>query len=325
MNEKRLVDLKDWMKTFYSKDISIEKASSDASYRTYYRVEMNNETKIIMDAPPQFEPITSFLDISKRLENINIHVPEIFEVDHNSGFILMEDLGKINYLDKLNSDTVYCLYTDALDTIEKMQKDADITGLGIFDNSMLNEEMFLFKDWFLERHLGLALSESDRSYLDICFNDISKKITEIPVSFVHRDYHSRNLIVTNKNNPGVIDYQDAVVGPITYDVVSLLKDCYIDWDNSLIDEMLKTFHNRIKSAHSKIQYKDFKLWFDITGLQRHLKAIGIFSRLNYRDNKSSYLDDIPRSYMYIENIINKYDEFKGFKLIMSELNVINKI
>ena len=230
MNEKRLVDLKDWMKTFYSKDISIEKASSDASYRTYYRVEMNNETKIIMDAPPQFEPITSFLDISKRLENINIHVPEIFEVDHNSGFILMEDLGKINYLDKLNSDTVYCLYTDALDTIEKMQKDADITGLGI----LLNEEMFLFKDWFLERHLGLALSESDRSYLDICFNDISKKITEIPVSFVHRDYHSRNLIVTNKNNPGVIDYQDAVVGPITYDVVSLLKDCYIDWDNSLL-------------------------------------------------------------------------------------------
>ena len=321
MNEKRLVLLTEWAKKLYSSNIEIEKASSDASFRSYYRIRSNNDTKIIMDAPPEKEPLSPFLDITKRLSKANINVPEIFELDEDLGFILMSDLGKTKYLDKLNDETVYCLYTDAMDTIHKMQTEVDVSNLKNFDSKELMTEMDLFKDWFLEKHLNHNFDNEGLNNIQECFNSITKIILEIPTAFVHRDFHSRNLMVTDSNNPGVLDYQDALIGPITYDAVSLLKDCYVNWDKKLITEMLSTYYKKIKADYNNIEFDEFSFWFDVVGLQRHFKAIGIFSRLNYRDNKITFMQDIPRTYKYVDEVINKYTELTSVKEMLNEMDI----
>jgi aminoglycoside/choline kinase family phosphotransferase len=321
MNEKRLALLTEWAKKLYSSDIEIEKASSDASFRSYYRIQSDNGTKIIMDAPPEKEPLSSFLDITKRLSKANINVPEIFELDEDLGFVLMSDLGKTKYLDKLNGETVYCLYTDALDAIHKMQTEVDVSNLKNFDSKELITEMDLFKDWFLKKHLNHNFDNEGLNNIQECFNSITKIILEIPTAFVHRDFHSRNLMITNSNNPGVLDYQDALIGPITYDAVSLLKDCYVNWDNKLIAEMLSTYYKKIKANYNNIEFDEFSFWFDVVGLQRHFKAIGIFSRLNYRDNKITFMQDIPRTYKYVDEVINKYTELTSVKEMLNEMDI----
>ena len=168
------------------------------------------------------------------------------------------------------------------------------------------------------------LDDSLKSDLSNEFDKINSIIKDIPKTFVHRDFHSRNLLVTDTSNPGVIDYQDAVLGPVTYDLVSLLKDCYITWDDGLIEDMLESFFTRIKS-NSINSISDFRYWFDITGLQRHIKAIGIFSRLNYRDNKDGYLKDIPRTYAYVDKVLNKYEDLSNLNEIFNNLEIANKL
>jgi len=324
MDEKRLALLTEWAKKIYSSNIEIEKASSDASFRSYYRILSNNDTKIIMDAPPEKEPLSSFLDITKRLSKANINVPEIFELDEDLGFILMSDLGKTKYLDKLNDETVYCLYTDAMDTIHKMQTEVDVSNLKNFDSKELITEMDLFKDWFLKKHLNHNFDNEGLNNIQECFDSITKIILEIPTTFVHRDFHSRNLMVTDSNNPGVLDYQDALIGPITYDAVSLLKDCYVNWDNKLIAEMLSTYYKKIKANYNNIEFDEFNFWFDVVGLQRHFKAIGIFSRLNYRDNKITFMQDIPRTYKYVDEVVNKYTELTSVKEMLNDMGIKKK-
>ena len=321
MNEKRLALLTEWAKKLYSSSIEIEKASSDASFRSYYRIRSNNDTKIIMDAPPEKEPLSPFLDITKRLSKANINVPEIFELDEDLGFILMSDLGKTKYLDKLNDETVYCLYTDAMDTIHKMQTEVDVSNLKNFDSKELITEMNLFKDWFLKKHLNHNFDNEGLNNIQECFDSLVKIILEIPTTFVHRDFHSRNLMITDSNNPGVLDYQDALIGPITYDAVSLLKDCYVNWDKKLITEMLSTYYKKIKADYNNIEFDEFSFWFDVVGLQRHFKAIGIFSRLNYRDNKITFMRDIPRTYKYVDEVINKYTELTSVKEMLNEMDI----
>ena len=321
MNEKRLALLTEWAKKLYSSNIEIEKASSDASFRSYYRIRSNNDTKIIMDAPPEKEPLSPFLDITKRLSKANINVPEIFELDEDLGFILMSDLGKTKYLDKLNDETVYCLYTDAMDTIHKMQTEVDASNLKNFDSKELITEMDLFKDWFLKKHLNHNFDNEGLNNIQECFDSLVKIILEIPTTFVHRDFHSRNLMITDSNNPGVLDYQDALIGPITYDAVSLLKDCYVNWDKKLIAEMLSTYYKKIKADYNNIEFDEFSFWFDVVGLQRHFKAIGIFSRLNYRDNKITFMRDIPRTYKYVDEVINKYTELTSVKEMLNEMDI----
>ena len=321
MNEKRLALLTEWAKKLYSSSIEIEKASSDASFRSYYRIRSNNDTKIIMDAPPEKEPLSPFLDITKRLSKANINVPEIFELDEDLGFILMSDLGKTKYLDKLNDETVYCLYTDAMDTIHKMQTEVDTSNLKNFDSKELTTEMDLFKDWFLKKHLNHNFDNEGLNNIQECFDSLVKIILEIPTTFVHRDFHSRNLMITDSNNPGVLDYQDALIGPITYDAVSLLKDCYVNWDKKLITEMLSTYYKKIKADYNNIEFDEFSFWFDVVGLQRHFKAIGIFSRLNYRDNKITFMQDIPRTYKYVDEVVNKYTELTSVKEILNEMDI----
>ena len=312
-----------WLSENGYEKASIADLSGDASFRKYYRVKKKNLSYVVMDCPPDKENLKSFISVSEKLHNAKVNAPKLFDCDQENGFLVLSDLGDDLYSRKLDSETVYCLYTDALEAIVKMQVSVDCSDLESFDE-LYQEENNLFIDWFLGNHLEINKNDGYLDPINTEFNRLNVLLKEIPQTFVHRDFHSRNLIVTNTNNPGVIDYQDAVIGPVTYDLVSLLKDCYVTWDDGLIEDMLESFFTRIKSNNIS-NISDFRYWFDMTGLQRHIKAIGIFSRLNYRDNKDNYLKDIPRTYSYIEKTLKKYKDLTNLNEIFSDLNLLEKI
>ena len=318
MNKKDVSQISNWLNEIIKGSFHIELASSDASFRTYYRINYNEGTDIVMHAPPDKESLTDVIKINTKLEDANITVPKIKKVNEDLGLILMSDFGKKVYLDNLNNETVFCLYTDAIDVIHNMQNNISTSDLMCFDMRAQKDEVNLFIDWFLKKHIGYDDKKLGDIGIEEILTDLLEKIDEIPKKFIHRDYHSRNLMLLEKGNPGVLDYQDAMTGPITYDLVSLLKDCYIKWDDELIKKMSKTYFQR---ADSKTSFDVFNYWFDISGLQRHLKAIGIFSRLNYRDNKPAYMNDIPRTLSYIRETVGKYDELKEIKLVLDELRL----
>tara|TARA_B100001287_G_scaffold46310_1_gene35352 strand:- start:912 stop:1871 length:960 start_codon:yes stop_codon:yes gene_type:complete len=318
MNKKDVSQISNWLNEIIKGSFHIELASSDASFRTYYRINYNEGTDIVMHAPPDKESLTDVIKINTKLEDANITVPKIKKVNEDLGLILMSDFGKKVYLDNLNNETVFCLYTDAIDVIHNMQNNISTSDLECFDIRAQKDEVNLFIDWFLKKHIGYDDKKLGDIGIEEMLTDLLEKIDEIPKKFIHRDYHSRNLMLLEKGNPGVLDYQDAMTGPITYDLVSLLKDCYIKWDDELIKKMSKTYFQR---ADSKTSFDVFNYWFDISGLQRHLKAIGIFSRLNYRDNKPAYMNDIPRTLSYIRETVGKYDELKEIKLVLDELRL----
>jgi len=323
MDSNRYQKLESWLSQNNYDVSSLRVLSGDASFRKYYRVDKDAISYVVMDCPPDKENLDAFIKISDKLQKAKINVPKLFECNEDDGFLVISDLGDNLYSKKLDKETVYCLYTDALETIVKMQINTDLSGLDNFDN-LYDEENKLFTDWFLQHHQKTDLDDSLRSDLSNEFDKINSIIKDIPKTFVHRDFHSRNLLVTDTNNPGVIDYQDAVLGPVTYDLVSLLKDCYITWDDGLVEDMLESFFTRIKSD-SINSISDFRYWFDITGLQRHIKAIGIFSRLNYRDNKDGYLKDIPRTYAYVDKVLNKYKDLSNLNEIFNNLEIANKL
>ena len=323
MGSDRQQKLRTWLGENGYEKASITDLSGDASFRRYYRVKKKNLSYVVMDCPPDKEDLNSFILVTEKLNKAKVNVPNLYEVDQENGFLILSDLGDDLYSKKLDSETVYCLYTDALEAIVKIQTKTDLSELESFDG-LYQEENNLFIDWFLGNHLEINLDDKYLDSINTEFNKLNATLKEIPKTFVHRDFHSRNLIVTDANNPGVIDYQDAVIGPVTYDIVSLLKDCYVTWDDGLIDDMLESFFNRIKS--SKVNnISDFRYWFDMTGLQRHIKAIGIFSRLNYRDSKDNYLKDIPRTYSYIKKILKKYKDLSIMDEIFSSLDLSSKI
>ncbi len=323
MDSNRYQKLESWLSQNNYDVSSLRVLSGDASFRKYYRVDKDAVSYVVMDCPPDKENLDAFIKISDKLQKAKINVPKLFECNEDDGFLVISDLGDNLYSKKLDKETVYCLYTDALETIVKMQMNTDLSGLDNFDN-LYDEENKLFTDWFLQHHQKTDLDDSLKSDLSNEFDKINSIIRDIPKTFVHRDFHSRNLLVTDINNPGIIDYQDAVLGPVTYDLVSLLKDCYITWDDGLIEDMLESFFTRIKS-NSINSISDFRYWFDITGLQRHIKAIGIFSRLNYRDNKDGYLKDIPRTYAYVDKVLNKYKDLSNLNEIFNSLEIANKL
>ena len=323
MSSVRHQQLVSWLDENKFDTDSLSTLSKDASFRQYFRVMKNTKSYAVMDCPPDKENLASFLRITDKLQKAKLNVPEIFESDEENGFLVMTDLGDDLYAKKLNDETVYCLYTDALEAIVKMQTKVDYLDLKNFD-SIFEQENKLFIEWFLQKHLDIKLDDDAKNEMIIEFNKINAVIRSIPKAFVHRDYHSRNLLVTDINNPGIIDYQDAVIGPVTYDLVSLLKDCYVTWNDGLIEDMMESFFTRMKSSNMN-NISDFRYWFEITGLQRHIKAIGIFSRLNYRDGKNNYLNDIPRTYKYLEKVLNKYEELEALNKIFNNLSIGNKI
>ena len=280
-------------------------ASSDASFRRYFRVTLGDgSTYVAMDAPPEKEDCRPFVAVAERMAAAGLHVPQVHRQDLQQGFLLLEDLGSRPYLPALEESSVERLYGDALAALLRLQQHAPSAGLPSYDRALLTREMALFPEWLLARHLGIALDDGERSMLDGAFEQLVVNALQQPVVCVHRDYHSRNLMCVERDNPGVIDFQDAVAGPVTYDLVSLLRDCYVRWPPQRVDAWVADYHRRAFAA-GVVKEADparFLEWFDLMGVQRHLKAAGIFARLLHRDGKPGYLADIPRTLGYIVEV-----------------------
>jgi len=303
----------DWLKEILDLEITnFEPASSDASFRRYFRVTHSKGQHIVMDAPPEKEDTEPFIRIATLFKKAGINVPEIVEQDLEQGFLLLEDFGSRCYLDSLTNKNVKTLYLNAFDSLYQMQTKIAVPNslLPAYDKELLGNEINLFYHWFLEQYLHLSLPD-----------DIKNKNSQILISSaleqpqvcVHRDFHSRNLMLLDNNLPGIIDFQDAVVGPITYDLVSLLRDCYIAWPHEHVQQWMTLYFQEISNLNLTATNREtFTRWFDLMGLQRHLKAIGIFSRLHLRDNKSNYLQDIPLTINYVIHTCNKYPELNKF-------------
>ncbi|MGR9012363.1 MAG: aminoglycoside phosphotransferase family protein [Gammaproteobacteria bacterium] len=289
-----------------------EPASSDASFRRYFRVKTSAGQFIIMDAPPSKENTEPFIRIAKLLTQSQVNVPAIFHQNMADGFLLLEDFGSQCFLDQLNADTADDLYQSAFESLFKLQTQTPVPDAGLpnYDEPLLHRELAIFDDWFLGQLLDIQIPAG--IWKPVCFL-LTTSALEQPVTCVHRDYHSRNLMVLDKDSPGVIDFQDAVIGPITYDLVSLLRDCYISWPEQQIEQWQNNYFERLRQANLiHCNEAQFKRWFDLMGLQRHLKAIGIFSRLHLRDGKSNYLGDIPRTLNYVTAVCAIYPELAEF-------------
>jgi aminoglycoside/choline kinase family phosphotransferase len=311
---QRIQALKNWLSSLpMIGDFSFEPASGDASFRRYFRIGTEGGSYIAMDAPPEKEPLQPFLQIARSFESIGLNVPHIHAENHAEGFLLLGDLGSVLYLDRLDDATVETLYDDALNALVRIQANAPTQGLPEYDRALLMREMELFREWLVARELGLTLTVDEQEMLDETFEMLVASALSQPQVCVHRDYHSRNLMVTQDNNPGILDFQDAVVGPVTYDLVSLLRDCYISWPRARVEAWVEVyFEQALQSGVLLPEHKaDFLTWFDLMGVQRHLKASGIFARLNQRDGKPGYLADIPRTLAYIVSLDGDYPGIAG--------------
>jgi aminoglycoside/choline kinase family phosphotransferase len=310
VTDKRLDEINSWLKQMFSTiDFQIEPASSDASFRRYFRVTVGTETLILMDAPPAQEDTQPFISIANFMHEYGVHAPKITAYDTDIGFLLISDFGNRAYLDELNDQSAESLYKAAIDSLISMQLlPLDKISLPEYDSALLQQEMRLFPEWFLDKHLSIYAPD----FLTETFKLLTDSALEQPQVFVHRDYHSRNLMHTSENSPGIIDFQDAVIGPITYDLVSLLRDCYIEWPDDKLANWVKYYYlSAIKNKilNNTISLEKFTQWFDWMGLQRHIKVLGIFARLNYRDGKSNYMNDLPLTLKYVRKISAKYSEF----------------
>jgi aminoglycoside/choline kinase family phosphotransferase len=293
-------------------------ASSDASFRRYFRIKTPEASFIIMDAPPEKEQLEPFIRIADLMANAQLHVPTIFQQNAVDGFLLLEDLGSENLLDAINHHNADSLYQPAFDSLFNLQTKTPLANSNLphYDQALLERELGIFEEWFLGQYLDIEIPDTVwQTVRTILINSA----LEQPITCVHRDYHSRNLMVLDDNTLGVIDFQDAVIGPITYDLVSLLRDCYIDWEAEQVERWMTAYYQRLQQAELiHCELSQFKRWFDLMGMQRHLKAIGIFSRLNFRDNKPDYLNDIPRTLNYITTQAAAYPELAEFSAFLNE-------
>jgi hypothetical protein len=299
--------------------LTLESASADASFRSYWRTRHAGRNWVVMDSPPAQEDPRPWLDIGARLSAASLHVPAVQAHDLEQGFLLIEDLGSQLYLPALSDHTADALYGDAMDALLRMQRDVDVTGMQPYDHAFLQRELEIMPEWFLQRHLGYTPECEAWDVLESAFTVLLKNALEQPRCFVHRDYHSRNLLVTASNNPGIIDFQGALFGPITYDLASLLRDCYIVWDRARVEAWAESYRRRLQVARliaADVGPERFKRWFDLIGLQRHIKVLGIFCRLCYRDGKRGYLDDLPRVYEYVIDVAGRYPELADFVALL---------
>lgn len=291
---------------------SFEPASSDASFRRYFRVIHDQGQQIVMDAPPEQENTEPFIRIATLFKKSGLNVPQIYHKDLKQGFLLLEDFGSHCFLDILNMDNALQLYTNLFKSLYQLQTSIAITECSLpnYDEALLTRELDIFYHWFLQQSLDLSISKNTKPELN---RILIASALEQPQVCVHRDFHSRNLMVLADDLAGIIDFQDAVVGPITYDLVSLLRDCYFALPKDEVTHLMSLYFKQISEVGLiNCTLETFSRWFDLMGLQRHLKAIGIFSRLHLRDNKSDYLADIPRTLDYIIQICCKYPELTDF-------------
>ena len=294
---------------------AITPASADASFRRYFRLTNSGLSYILMDAPPDKEDCHPFVAIARQLRAHNIHVPHIIHTDFEHGFLLLSDLGDRQFLQVVNEDNSDTLYKTAIDSLLAIQQ-VDANDLPNYSEQLLRDELALFTDWFLAIECQLTRSkESQQNWQQLCDQLVTRALNQ-PKTFVHRDYHSRNLLLDSTDTLGIIDFQDAVNGPASYDLVSLLKDCYIRWPEEQLHTWANYYFERSKLYSD---YEQFITDMDWMGLQRHLKAIGIFARLKHRDNKPNYLLDIPRTLKYVRETCNKYPQLSPLNQLLDTL------
>ena len=324
--DARLLELTEWTKqTLRTGEFALAPASADASFRRYFRITPDapwrgHATLIAMDAPPSREDCRPFVRVAALLRGAGLHAPEVLAGDHDQGFLLLTDLGTRTYLDELDAASAPALYADATDALVRWQRATRAEALPRYDETLLARELALFPDWYVGRHLGVAPGPAQQQTLAQAFRRILDNNLAQPRVFVHRDYHSRNLMVAAPN-PGILDFQDAVEGPVTYDLVSLLRDAYVEWDEARQIDWAARYWEKARKAGLPVaaDFGDFWRDFEWMGVQRQLKVLGIFARLAHRDGKTAYLDDMPRVMRYLHGACGRYDELLPLRALLDEL------
>ncbi len=301
--------------------LALEPASSDASFRRYFRVRRRPGASLIaMDAPPEHEDCAAFVRVAGLMAEAGVHVPQIIAGDIARGFLLLSDLGTTSYLQALDADNADSLFSAATDALLRWQLASKPGVLPPYDAALLRRELDLFPTWYINRHCGVTLSAAQRQMLETVFTTLLGHNVAQPSVYVHRDYMPRNLMVCEPN-PGVIDFQDAVYGPITYDVASLFKDAFVSWDEARILDWTIRYWEKARRAGLPVgaDFGGFYRDCEWMGLQRHLKVLGIFARLHYRDGKQGYLDDTGRFLSYVRAVAARYNAFKPLALLLDEI------
>ncbi|MGZ5819697.1 MAG: aminoglycoside phosphotransferase family protein [Burkholderiaceae bacterium] len=323
--DPRLTQIKQWLGTLSANPVAIDSlrpASADASFRRYFRVDgIDGSTLIVMDAPPPQENVQPFIHVAEVFGATGVSVPHILAQDVDQGFLLLSDLGNTTYLHELNHDTAHKLYMDAIDALILLQMQSQPGVFPEYDRAMLHRELMLFPDWYINKHLGVTLTDKQQAELSKIFDALLANNLAQAQVYVHRDYHSRNLMVLPQGNPGILDFQDAVYGPITYDLVSLLRDAYIQWDEEMVLDWAIRYWEGAKRAGLPVNpdidafYRDF----EFMGVQRHLKVLGIFARLYHRDGKDGYLKDLPLVMEYTRKAAGRYNVLKPLVKLLDEI------
>jgi aminoglycoside/choline kinase family phosphotransferase len=326
--DARAEGLAAWLVTLHADVVSIAPASADASFRRYFRVTLAaplphcpDVTLIAMDAPPPQEDCRPYVHVARLLRDAGVHVPRILATDLARGYLLMTDLGATTYASALADETAPRLYADALDALVRMQRVRCEDELPPYDDALLRRELALFPDWYIAKHLAVTLAPPEQATLAAACELLLANNLAQPRVLVHRDYHSRNLMVSTPN-PGVLDFQDAVHGPITYDLVSLLRDAYVAWDEERQLDWAIRYWQRARKAYLPVRADFAAFWrdFEWMGVQRQLKVLGIFARLKHRDGKTGYVADMPRVMCYLRGACARYPEFDPLSALLDALD-----
>ena len=329
VQDARLQQLTEWLASTGLVEVGTGRpASADASFRRYFRYDVAPEmreklgaTLVAMDAPPERENVPAYIHVQGLLLDAGVTVPAIVARDVERGFLLLSDLGVTTYLQRLDSDNAPFMYSDAVDALLKFQMASQPGVLPEFDRAFIYRELNIFPEWYIGRHLGVTLDDKQQATLDKVFEAIASNVLAQQQVYMHRDFHSRNLMWLEQGNPGVLDFQDAVYGPVTYDLASLLRDAYVQWDEEIVLDWVVRYWQSAKQAGLPVNpdidafYRDF----EFMALQRHLKILGIFCRLNYRDGKPNYLGDLPTVMDYVRRTANRYTELKPLLRLLDAL------
>lgn len=322
LSDPRFISLSQWLSRYFSADVTPMLISGDASFRRYFRVMTAQGCFIAADSPVQLVPITPFIALSHAFAAAGLKVPKVIAADTEQGFMLLTDLGDTQLLSVLNVDNVSEYYQQALALLPQIANvvastdptSGEIHALAQYDEAFVRRELQIFIEWLIGEHLQLNLTVDEQALLDQSFDILVENALAQPQVGMHRDFHSRNLML-NHGDLWVIDFQDAVLGPVTYDAVSLLRDCYIRWPQAIVADLMQQHYQQALShgfVPAQTEFSEYQRWFDLMGLQRHIKAAGIFARLHYRDHKPAYMADIPLTLSYIIDIAAAYPELAPF-------------
>ena len=325
---ERLDRGRDWVRSSLGVErVELEPASADASFRRYFRVRADDATRILMDAPPDREDCRPYVAVTDLLAGAGVHVPAIHARDLDAGFLLLEDLGTRCYLDALDETSADRLYGDAIEAMLRMQVEIPPVRVPDYDTALVLRELALFDEWFLARHLGIELDGAAADVLSRSYGLLAGRFAARAPVFVHRDYHSRNLMKTVERNPGVLDFQDAVAGPAVYDLVSLLRDVYVEWPAPRVEAWMLDYHREARARGVPVAdgTEAFLADVDLVGAQRHLKIAGIFARLCHRDAKPGYLRDIPLTLRYLRAECARQDGLAPLARLLDDLDVAGRL